>query len=167
MDNNINLESILQNLTELYFDRKYKNICSILKIEHNLNYVGDELTYKYNKSESGMIFYNNENPMIYTRVYIDKETKYILNTLLMVTSSSINEKEMLDLIINKWLKTIHLINMLDEESIPKIIGKESYIQVKVSKKCWDDMLRVCKNKGISVKVGFKLAITDYLNEIIL
>ena len=171
MDNDINsnisknIETILQHLTKLYFDHKYEDICKILKIEHNSNYNNNEPVYKYNKNE-GMIFYKNENPIIYTRVYVDKEAKYILKTLLMVTFNSVDEKNIIYLIINKWLKNVHLTGFLEQESIPKIIGKESYIQLKVSKKCWDDMSKACKNKGVSIKIGFKMAIINYFNELL-
>lgn len=158
---NKNIENTLQNLVELYFERDYKSISKILHINTNLD--EEKPVYKYNKNESGMIFYDNDNPTIYPRVYVDKETKYLLKTMLMVTSGLTDEKNIINLIINRWIKNVYLIGLLNRYEIPKIVGKESYIQVKVSKGCWNNMSNVCKNKGISIKVGFKIAVLYFID----
>jgi len=162
---NIDYTEFIQHLISLYFDHKYDDISEVLKIEHNPDYKkNNKPVYKY--CDHGMIFLENNNPITLQRIYVDKETKYILNTLLMVTSNSVNEKSFLDLIINKWIKNIHLTGLLENNIItPKIIGKETYVQLKVGKKCWEDLSKACKNKSILMKIGFKMSLLSYLNEI--
>jgi hypothetical protein len=167
VNSNTNIENILQNLIELYFDHKYKDICAILKIEYNPNHnKNDEPVYKYDKSEEGMIFYNNENPTIHARVYVNKDVKYILNTLLMTTSNLVNEKDIIDLIINKWIKNVHITGLLDSNIILNSKDEDEIrIQVKVSKNSWNNLTKACKNKNILVKTGFRMSIFNYLEEI--
>ena len=162
---NVDLEEIIQTLILLHFKHDHEKICKILNLEHNPDYKkNNESVYKY--CDHGMIFLENNNPITLQRIYVDKETKYILNTLLMVTSNSVNEKSFLDLIINKWIKNIHLTGLLENNIItPKIIGKETYVQLKVGKKCWEDLSKACKNKSILMKIGFKMSLLSYLNEI--
>ena len=160
--NNIDYTELVQHLISLYFDHDYESICKILSLEIcDKNY---ESTYKYHDTK--MIFLKDENYVTVQRIYVDQETKYILNTLLMVTSNSVNEKSFLDLIINRWIKNVHLIGLLNDNVIqPEIIGKETYVQLKVGKKCWEDLSKSCKNKNILLKIGFKMSLLNYLDEI--
>ena len=159
---NSNIENVLQKLTELYFNNKHNNICYILKLQQQLNHT--HANYKYNKENEGMIFSVDENPLIDTRIVVDEETRYILNTLLMITSNLVNEGDVTNLMIEKWLKN-HTIGLIDKKDIPKTIGDEYRIHLKVSKKCWDKLTKSCKNKNILVKDGFKMTLLDYLEEI--
>jgi len=159
----INIKNTLQYLIKLYFSHEHKKICDVLKIEHNPDHNNDPIN-KY-KEEDGMVFYNNKNPMIYTRVYVDNETKYILNTLIMVTSNSTNEKDIIDYVINKWLGNIHQTEVLKYNSLSKIDENKSRVQLKISKRTQEDLMKACKSKGIPVKIGFKMSLLNYMNEI--
>lgn len=162
--NKVDSTEIVQHLILLYFSHDYENICKILNLEHDSNYnKKDESTYKY--CNNGMTFLKDENPVTIQRIYVDQETKYILDTLLMITSNSINEKILIDLTIDNWLKNVHLTGRLESDNIPTIIGKETYIQLKVGNRCWNDLTKACKNKGILIKIGFKMLLLNYLDEI--
>jgi len=161
---NLDYTEFIQHLILLYFNHDYENICKILKLEYNNNYnKKNDITYKY--QNTGMMFLESENSITLQRIYVDKETKYILDTLLMVTSNSMNEKTFIDLIIDNWLKNVHITGILESNYIPEIVGKETYIQLKVGEKCWKDLTKSCKNKGILIKTGFKMSLLNYLNEI--
>ncbi len=160
-----NIENILQNLIELYFDHKYESICNILKIEHNLDYTNNNKpVYKYDKNE-GMIFYKNKNPLIDKRVKVDEETKYILGTLLMITSNLMSKKDIIDLVIDKWIKNVHLTGLLNHNEILNVVGNETRIHIEVSKNSWDNLSKACKNKNISIKTGLKTSLMNYFREI--
>jgi len=90
----IDSTEIIQHLILLYFSHDYENICKILKLEYNSKC--DKNVYKYN--DNRMTFLKDENPITIQRIYVDQETKYILNTLLMITLNYINEKTLIDLI---------------------------------------------------------------------
>jgi len=163
VDIKIDLTEVLQNLITLYFDHRYDNICKILKIEKNYNHQSNiPLDRYYNK---GMMFCEDDNPLIKVRINVDEEIKYPLNTLLMISSNLIDEKEFISLIIDRWIESTKTYGLLDKNKIPKIIGKESYIQLKVGNRTWDDLSKSCRNKGILMKNGFKMSVLEYLNEI--
>jgi len=63
------------------------------------------------------------------------------------------------------VKNVHLTGLLESNNIPKMVGKETYIQLKVGERCWNDLTKACKNKHILVKIGFKMLILNYLDEI--
>jgi len=158
------LEAFLQNLVKLYFNHDYRSICNILRIEHNLSH-NDDIINKYSKSESGMIFHNDNNPSTNVRISVDEETRCILNTLIMVTSNSINERQLIDLMIEKWLKKVHIVGLLSKNDMPKTIGNEHRIHIKLGKIWWNNLIKTCKNKNILVKEGFKLSILNYITEV--
>jgi len=153
----------LQYLITLYFNHNYNNISKVLKIENINKHQNNVPSDKYHKK--GMIFCDDDNLLITVRINVDEEIKYPLNTLLMISSKSINEKEFISLIINKWIESTKTYGLLNRNKIPKIIGKESYIQLKVGNRTWDDLLKSCRNKGILMKNGFKMSVLEYLHEI--
>lgn len=164
-NSNVNVDptEILQNLITLYFDHEYDSICKILKIEKsndNKNNIPSDRYYK-----KGMTFCEDENPLIQVRINVDDEIKYPLNTLLMISSNLIDEKEFTSLIVDRWIKSTKTYGLMDRNKITKIIGKESYIQLKIGSRTWYDLSKSCKNKGILMKNGFKMSVLDYLNEI--
>jgi len=154
---------ILQKLITLYFDREYDTINKILKLEkdntHKRN-VPSDIYYK-----KGMTFCDDENPLIIVRIDVDEEIKYPLNTLLMISSDSINEKDFISIIIDRWIETTKTNGLMNKNKIPKIVGKESYIQLKVGNVTWNNLSKSCRNKGILMKNGFKLSLQHYLNDI--
>ena len=152
---------LLQSLITLYFDRKYDTIYQILRLEESNNHRDNVPSDKYYKKE--MLFCKDENPQIQVRIYVDKETKYILNTLLMVTSNLMDEKEFMDIIINRWIKDVKVTGSLKYDNIPEIVGKEIYSQLKVGKEIWNNLVMMCKNKGILLKEGLKIAILTFVN----
>jgi len=150
VDVKVDPTEILQNLITLYFDRDYDSICKILKIEDKK--CSDNIpSDKYYKK--GMIFCDNDNPPIQVRIHVDEETKQIFNTLSMVSSKSITEKELTDIIIDRWIN----------DNIPKIVGKESYIRLKVGEKTWNTLIIACKNKDITSKIALKIAVLNFIN----
>ena len=160
---NIDPTELMQNLITLYFDHNYESIDKLLKIDKSKYPSNDALLNKY--YNKGMIFCDDDNPLTQIRIYVDEEIKYPLNTLLMVSSNSIDEKGFIDLIVNIWIKNVNLTGLLETDYIPKIVGKETYIQLKVGKKSWNDLTITCKNKGILLKTGFKMLVLSYLDEI--
>ncbi len=163
VDIKVDLTEVLQNLITLYFDRNYDGISKILKIEESIKHQNNTPSDVYYKR--GMVFCEDENPPIQVRIHVDEETKHPLNTLLMVSPNSINEKEFISLIIDRWIESTKTYGLLDKNKIPKIVGKESYIQLKVGNRTWNDLSKSCKNKGILMKNGFKMSVLKYLNEI--
>ncbi len=162
VDVKVDPTKILQNLITLYFNHDYDSICKILKIEKSKNHRDNIPSDKYYKR--GMIFCGDENPRIQARVRVDDETKYALNTILMVSSNSIDEKGMIDIIIDKWIKNVQIVGLLKSNYIPEIVGEETHIKLEVSKNKWNDLLLSCRNKGIPLKIGFKMAISNFLIE---
>lgn len=159
-DVKIDLTEMLQNLIALYFDHNYESISEILKIKNDKKSSNNiPLNRYYNK---GMIFCEDDNPLIKVRVNVDKETKYILNTLLMVSSNSIDEKNFTDLIVDRWIKNVSNTGLLRYDNIPETVGKETYIQLKIGKKTWNNLTIACKNKDILLKEGFKIAILTFI-----
>jgi len=160
---NVDLEEIIQTLILLHFKHDHEKICKILNLEHNPDYKKNNVpVYKF--SAHGMIFLEDDNPITLQRIYVDKETKYILNTLQMVSLNIIDENRFTDVIINRWIKTVGKTGLLKyDKTLIKIVGKESYIQLKVGKQTWDDLLHVCKNKDILLKEGFKIAVLNFIN----
>lgn len=161
VNTNVNPTELLQNLITLYFDRDYDTIYQILKLEKNENHPNNIPSDKYYSKE--MVFCKDENPLIQVRIHVDEETRYILNTLLMVSSNLIDEKELINLIIYRWIKSVGVIGLLKYDNIPKIVGKETYSQLKVGKESWNTLTMACKNKGISLKKGIKIAILNFIN----
>ncbi len=151
----------LEHLVELYFNDDYDEICKILKIEKSNNHQDNIPSDKYYKK--GMIFYDNDNPPVQVRIHVDEETKQILNTLSMVSSKSITERELIDIIIDRWIKSVSVTGLLKYDNIPKIVGKESYIQLNVGKKNWNTLIMTCKNKDITSKIALKIATLNFIN----
>lgn len=162
-DINVDPTEMLQTLITLYFDHKYNTISQILKLEKGKNLSNNISSNKY--YNKGMKFCEDENPPIQVRIYVDDEIKYPLDTLLMISSNSIDEKDFISLIINKWIDFTKTYGLMNKNKIPKIVGKESYIQLKVGSRTWDNLTKSCRNKGILMKNGFKMAVLEYLNEI--
>jgi len=160
---NIDYTEFIQHLISLYFDHKYDDISEVLKIENDDNNRNNIPSDRYYKK--GMIFCEDENPLTIIRINVDEEIKYPLNTLLMISSNSIDEKEFISLIIDRWIESTKTYGLLDKNKIPKIVGKESYIQLKVGNITWNDFSKSCKNKGILIKNGFKMSLLKYLHEI--
>jgi len=159
---NTDITEVLQNLISLYFEHDYEGICKILKI--NKDKYSNIKSNKYYDNK-GLTFCDDDNPLIFRRIYVDDEIKRTLNSLLMVINNSVEEKDFIDLIINKWIKKVNVYGLPEPNSIPKIIGKETYIQLKVGKKSWNDMSMACKNKDILMKTGFKMMLLSYLDEL--
>ena len=155
---------LLQNLITLYFEHDYDSICKILKIEKYSYHQENVPSDRYYKK--GMVFCEDKNHQIQARLHVDEETKYALNTLLMISSNSINEKIMIDLIIDKWTKNVDVIGLLKSNNTPEIVGEKTYIKIKVGKEKWNDLVKSCKNKGISLKIGFKMAMSNFFNQIL-
>ncbi len=160
-DVKIDSSEVLQNLITLYFDHDYDSISNILKIENYKKYTNNIISNRYYSKR--MVFCEDDNPLIQVRIHVDKETKYILNTLQMISSNLIDEKKFTDLIIDRWIKNVGGTGLLRYDNIPKTIGKEKYVQLKVGKKSWNDLTLVCKNKDILIKEGFKIAILTFIN----
>ena len=165
VDIKVDITKLLEHLVELHFDRDYDIICKILKIERDLNYNKDEeSTYKYNK-QYGMIFCK-EDTAIQVRIHIDEETRNALNTILIASSDIINEKNMIDIIIDKWLKKVGVTGKIEDcDTIQFNKDNNTYTQLRVGKKIWDKLLLSCKNKNISVKEGFKISLFNYLQNL--
>lgn len=155
------ITDILQNLITLYFNKDYKTINKILNIEHNPS--KDESVYKYNNK--GMTFLENDNPSTYVRLYVDEETKLILDTLSMVTYKTINEKTLNDLIIEKWIEKVHITGTLNREDILENVGKETQLKLEVGKETWNNLYKACKNKCIYMKEGFKMSVISYFDKV--
>ena len=163
VDVKVDPTEILQNLITLYFDREYNIINKILKLEKNNKYEENVPSDRYYKK--GMTFCDDENPSIQVRIDVDEEIKYPLNTLLMISSDSIDEKDFISLIVDRWIELTKTYGLMDRNEIPKIVGKESYIQLKIGNRTWNNLSKSCRNKGILMKNGFKLSLQYYLNDI--
>lgn len=155
---------ILEHLVELYFKHDYEAIYKILKIEHNPNYIKNKKpTDKYYKKNI-MLFSEDNNPLTQVRIHVDEETRNWINIILMISSSTSNEKDVISLIVNKWINKIGVLGILKNITVPEI-DNTVYIHLEIRKDTWNDLSSLCKNKGITMKEGFKMSIVDYLNEI--
>jgi hypothetical protein len=153
---------ILQNLITLYFNKDYESVCKMLGITYNSDYkqFKNEASKKY--YNNGMEFVNEDNPSIFVRLYVDNETKIILDTLSMVTNKSIDEKSLNDLMIERWIDKVHVEGILKKEDIIKNVGKETEIKLEVGKNTWKCLSKACRNKNIYMKEGFKMSVIKYL-----
>lgn len=168
----VDLTEIIQHLITLYFDHNYVNIYKILKMKYEPENEPsiDERRYRLNDIpvnkyyKSGMVFIKDENPVIIQRVKIDEETNFLLNTLLMITSNIINESEIINIIIENWIKGSFVKKKFEVENI-FTVGKCSRFSIEVGQSSWNSLLKMCKNNRISIKNGFKMSIKQYFNEI--
>lgn len=171
--NSVDFTYTIQNLITLYFNRDYESLCNILNLEYNPKYkqekeaerVLEEERESYKYKDKGMSFSSDNNEQTSVRVYVDEEAKFLLNSLLMITSNSIDEKNLIDSIIQYWISNVNVIGRLKSNNIPPTVGKEAFVSLKVSKQRWNDLILACNNKCIIVKDGLKMALVCYLNEI--
>ncbi len=163
VDVKVDPTELLQNLITLYFDHDYDSICKILKIEKSNNHKNNIPSDKYYKK--GMTFCEDKNHPIQVRIYVDEEIRQSLNTLLLISSNLIDEKIMTDLIINKWINKVGVVGMLKNNNTTELVGNKTYIRLNVGKEKWNDFLTTCKNKGIPVKIGFKMALLNFFNQL--
>ncbi len=119
--------------------------------------------YKYDNK--GIVFSEDDNPLTTVRVYVDSETKNILDTLEMVTYNIIDEKSLTDIIIEKWIKKVNTFGMLNPEDIVENEGKETFIKLDVGERNWKNLSKACRNKCIHLKNGLKMSILNYIDEI--
>ncbi len=168
----IDYTDLVQHLISLHFNHDYENICKILKIkyepnreqqldEHRYNINNLPLNKYYNK---GMIFLEDENPVVIQRVNMDKETSYFLNILLLTSSKMIKESCFINLIIEKWASG-NFVKSKSEAKNVFTVGDCSRISIEVGQKSWSFLLKMCTNNRISLKDGFKMSIMQYFNEI--
>lgn len=162
----IDINDLLEYLIELHFNNDYDKICKIMKIKYNPNYYKDDkIPYIYEKHNK-MTFCNDENLPLHVRIYVDDETRNNLNVLLTASSNIINEKIMIDMIIKKWMDKVGVIGKLKTDKIIEVNeSNETYIQLTVGKIIWDKFTVSCKNKNITTKKGFKIALFNYLYEL--
>jgi len=160
------ITDILQNLITLYFKKDYKSICKILEITYNPKYNHkNSVNFINNYYDNGMEFVVDDNPLKRARVYIDDETKIILDTLYMVTYNSIDKRVLIDTIIKKWIDKIYVNFTINRKDVIETVGKETRIVLEVGDRTWNNLSITCNNKCINIKEGFKMSIFNYLNEI--
>lgn len=154
------LDDLLQNLITLYFKGDNESICDVLGIEYNPDYksIIDEDRYHFadGRYSNEMTFIEDRNPSVYTRIHIDEETKYILDTLLMVTSRAIDDRDLMGLIIKNWTE-----NICTKTSKAVQVGECVKGQIRVGENSWNNLLEVCKIRKLSAKDGFKTAILAF------
>lgn len=156
---------ILERLIDLYSNHNYSTLYKVLDLEsykytHN-NTHNNKAGYIYQK---GLKFCKDENPPITVRIYIDGESKNYINTLLMLTSKATNENEVIDIIIEKWLKKVGTTGRLIDNE-PHIDENEIFSKLIISKDMWTKFTTACKNKGITFKIGLKMSLLNYINNI--
>ena len=170
--NDIDLTETIQHLITLHFDHDYESICKILKIKYefiNEPHL-DERRYKLNNIpvykyyNKGMTFLKDENPVTIQRVKVDTETNYLLNVLLMTTTYIIEESDIINLVIEKWIEGNVLKNKLEIKNI-FTVGECTRPSIEVGQTTWNSLVKICKNNGISIKNGFKMSIISYFNEL--
>lgn len=155
------LEGLLQDLITLYFKRDNESICNILGIEYNPDYksVIDEDRYLFTdgRYSNEMAFISDENPSIDIRIYIDIETKHVIDTLLMVTSRVIDDRNLMDCIIKNWIE-----NTFTKTSKAVQVGECTKGKLRVGERSWNNLLEVCKVRKLNAKDGFKTAVLAFL-----
>ncbi len=168
----IDLTEIIQYLITLHFKHDYESICKILNIRYNPDsesYI-DENRYRINDIpvnkyyKKGIIFIKDENPVTLQRVKVDTETDYLLNVLLIITTHIIEESDIINLVIEKWIEGSILKNKLEIKNT-FTVGECNRPSIEVGKMTWNSLVKICKNNGIPIKNGFKMLIISYFNEL--
>lgn len=174
--NDVDYTETIQNLITLYFEHNYEDICKILNVKYNPDYKSciDEKRYNINNVpvnkyyNNGMIFYSDKNPVTLQRVKIDEETTYLLNTLLMTTTHIIDESDLINLIIEKWVEqsALKTVSKIKEETINIFtVGECTRSSIEVGKESWNSLIKICRNNRIALRNGFKMSLLSYFNEI--
>lgn len=146
---------LLQQLTELYSGENNEEICKVLGIDYSI-LDSDIPINKYYKEE---MIYISDNPCTDVRIHLDTDTKLFLDILLLVTNKIVNEKNLIDSIIENWINSILLVT---EKLSIETCGKHKHIHIKVGQDTWNNFTNVCKRKGLLVRNGFKMAVFDFL-----
>ncbi len=164
---------LVQYIISLHFKHDYEKISNLLKIKYNSNEQNeqhlDENRYRLdnlpvNKYFKGMIFIKDENPVTNKVVKMDKETNYLLNTLLLTTSNIIKESCIINLIIENWVKGNFVKDKIEVMNV-FTVGNYSRFSIEVGQTSWDSFLKICKNNRIAIQNGFKMAIKYYFNDL--
>lgn len=159
----VDLTEIIQQLITLHFRHDYESICKILKIEKDKYCYNNPNDIPFNKYyNKGMKFIDNNNSTIKIRILMDQETKYIYNTLLMITSNIIYERNLVDSIINKWREKYSMNRFNNSDIIS--VGEYTKSQIEVGEKNWKDLLLLSKIANLNIKCLFKIAILSYIND---
>jgi len=149
--------SFMNKLIEIYDERDYENIRKIL-----IGNRTSEKVYKY-ELNNGSSLYIDDDSNITVRIWIDNESKQILDVIYYVCEKdiflcyNINCK-----IIDLWTYTTNNDMSLFFKEIIKSSGDVFYIRLKVNKKVWDKFILNCKRLGITLQDGFKSAIKEYI-----
>ncbi len=159
------LELALQNLLSMYSRDDFVGISKML----NIGSEALKIELPMNRYEDGMQYLPNNNKCSIVRVHVNANTEWCVDTLLITTTYIIDEKNLMDLIIKRWVGL-----SFDIKSIVKNNEKNDknesfnenfkYIHIKVGEKSWNSLLKRCKNYGILVRDGFGLAVESFLKK---
>lgn len=162
---------VLENLLDLYLKEDFDSIIQILNLSSIISISDTEpRIYKYDKQE--IQFVVERNPCIDVRIYLSNEDEFVLNTIQLVTSKRLNENELSNYILHKWItenyfKSLPIIEIkkffkLNKINKDKDKKNKKYIHLLVNEKNWEIFVKTCNNKGLLVQEGFYLALYNFI-----
>lgn len=161
----------LQNLMDAHSNRQYSYIRKVMNIDHYLtddDKNHNEMMYlmdKHPNQSSIPIPYNND--IIIRRVFVDKYTKSVLDTLYLITEDIIPKSYLIDMILYRWITNISesILNLRINLPIPDMSNELPYITIDVTTDAWKRFLKTCDNcEHILVKDAFKHAVFSYIED---
>ncbi len=185
------LTDVIIKMVEHHVDKNYKEVRNIILgydskkkewisrygkvLEEKLSGTEQTITYTSpsctiflnteNFTKQGMIFYEDE---IYNnvRLHMDESIKRVLDAMFNISDRVIDYRHIIDIIITEWnLKNVR--NSISPNKIntdPDVCGSIYFHQVEVREQAWRELRRICKNKGITTRDSFKMAVIGFLEE---
>lgn len=115
-------------------------------------------------NKSGMIFYDGdiyENP----NLRIDESCRRVLDVLFTISKNVIDYKYIIDTIIVEWNEqNIKDSLLLNNVMSPGICGDLHWRQLEVRQNSWKSLKKIARQRGLSIRDAFKLAIIKFLED---
>ena len=114
-------------------------------------------------NNNGMTFYDTD-VYEYIRVYIDDSIKRVLEVLFTVSENVIEYKDIIDIIVTEW----NVNNVRDTISLNRsytdhgVCGDLHYYKLEVRKNLWEDLKKITRHRGLTIRDAFKDAVIIFL-----
>jgi hypothetical protein len=114
-------------------------------------------------NNDGMTFYDDE-VYEYIRIYTDDSIKRVLEVLFTHSKNVIEYRDIIDIIITEW----NVNNVRDTISSYSpcidhgICGNLHYYKLEVRKHPWEDLKKIIKYRGLTIREAFKDAVITFL-----
>jgi hypothetical protein len=122
----------------------------------------DKKIENFSKND-GMIFYDDE---VYDniRIYMDDSIIRVLEVLFTLSKSVIEYRDIVDIIITEWNtnNVTDVLSLNGSYTNPGICGSLHYYQLEVRKNPWEDLKKITRHKGLTIRDAFKDAVIAFL-----